>query len=69
MNEETESAGIGRYKCERCGKCCRTKQLLVDHRRRCGRGDGAFADSDTCPMCGEAYDSYTAHLAEECEPD
>jgi rRNA maturation protein Nop10 len=69
MDEETKAAIYGRHKCDRCGERHRSKKQLIAHERRCGRGDGAFADSDTCPMCGEAYDSYTEHLAEECEPD
>ena len=60
--------GRTRHECERCGKEFFKRYVRDSHQRHCGRSS-PFEGADTCPMCGQPYDSYTDHLAEECEPD
>jgi ssDNA-binding Zn-finger/Zn-ribbon topoisomerase 1 len=45
---------------------CGNRFFHLGHVER-GRGS-SFRGRDTCPMCGEAYDSYLDHL-KTCSPE
>jgi ribosomal protein S27AE len=46
-----------RDRCPSCGK----EVIIEEHVERCEAS--VFTGTDTCPMCGEPFDSYLAHLA------
>jgi len=50
----------GHPECERCGGPVYDEE---PHAKACG--ESPF-DADTCPMCGESFERYLAHL-EECD--
>lgn len=48
--------------CPSCGR----RYAFDAHVERCRAS--AFTGRDTCPMCGEPYDDYLAHLRTDCSP-
>jgi hypothetical protein len=58
----------GPFECRYCGQVYFKKYKLDSHERNCQREPDPFEECNTCPMCGEGYDSFTDHLA-ECDPN